>query len=88
MVQMSAQRKDYRATNQTQIYPSSQKLKALEIKDDITEPIFVKIEGLANSLYTLSVTTYHEQHPSTASIMISEDVYYEFKLNSKEFIIL
>lgn len=40
----------------------------------------MKLQGLVNSIYTLSVTTYHEEHLGTASLTISEDVTYNLKI--------
>jgi hypothetical protein len=50
------------------------------IKDRITDPVYLEIEGLVSSLYTISATAIHPEHAVSSALVMAEDVEYELKL--------
>ena len=80
VVDLFGQRKDFRASSEIPLIVEKGKINALTVKDNVTEPLYLKVQGLVNSIYTIGIRTEHEDHPFSSSITLSEDVEYKFKL--------
>lgn len=49
-----------------------------EFTEKLTSPIYIKVEGITNSIFTLAATVRHQEHPDTSALSLSEDVSYKF----------
>lgn len=56
------------------------------VSDSITEPIFIAVTGLVNSLFTLSISSTHQDHPISSAMTLAEDIEYELKILPYQFI--
>ena len=75
-----AKRVDTRLADGQEIKMSKLEPGSIIITQQLTKPIFIQIMGVVNSIYTISVTSIHEQHPLTNSLIIAEDIEYSLKL--------
>ena len=55
------------------------------ITKELSEPIYVEVTGMVNSIYTLTASSIHKDHPISSALTLAEDIEYEMKILPYQF---
>ena len=88
LTNIAVQRTDFRekSNSDTLIKPSPQDKSYYTISENLTEPIYISVTGLVTSIYALSISATHKDHPINSAITLAEDLEYEFKILPYQFV--
>lgn len=80
LTKIIAKRTDPRLAEGAEIKMSIVEPNVILVSDELNKPIYLQITGVVNSIYTVSVSTIHAEHPTANSLVMAEDVEYSLKL--------
>ena len=72
------QRTDFRekSNSNTEVRPTPNDKSFYTVSDSLTDPIYISVTGLVNSLFTLSISSAHPDHPISSAMTLAEDIEY------------
>lgn len=88
LTKVKVQRNDFRVPSKvdTHIEPSAGDKTVYTINENLKEPVYISVTGLVSSIYSITVSALHPDHPITSSMTLAQDIEYEMKILPYQFL--